>query len=125
MAAHNFAPIRAIDREIVQLFGKATGGGAAADLTALSSRCGITSIKYNAATGKYQITLDAKYSELRYLDGTMIDATAIDDWEVQVESEDVAGAKTINIGVFKGGALTDITTDEKLMLMIVLKNSSR
>ena len=125
MASHNFAPVRALDREIVKLYCKATGGGAAANLTNLSSRCGVTSINYNAATGKYRVTLDAKYQELRHLGGTVIDPTAVDDWEVVVEADLAANAATFDIAVFKGGVLTDLTTDEKLMLNITLKNSSR
>lgn len=123
MAAHNFAPVRALDREIVQLFCKATGAGAA-NLTSLSSRCGVSSIA-ETATGKYTVTLDQPYRELRYLDGTVIDPGSVDDWEVVVETDLTANTKTFAIAVFKGGTLTDLTTDEKLMLMIVLKNTSR
>ena len=125
MASHNYAPIRALDRELVVLAVKATGGGAAADLTALSARAGVTSINYNAATGKYTVTLDAKYQELRHLSGTVLDPTAVDDWEVVLETDLTANTATFNICVFKGGVLTDLTSDEKLMLLIVLKNSSR
>lgn len=125
MASHNFAPVRALDREIVQLFCKATGAGAAA-LTSLSSRCGVSSIA-QTATGKYTVTLDAKYQELRACLGTVIDPAAgsPDDWSVTVEADLVANAATFGIAIWKGGAAADLTTDEKLMLMIVLKNTSR
>lgn len=123
MASHNFAPVRALDRELVILACKATGAGAA-DLTSLSSRCGVSSIAHTD-TGKYTVTLDAKYQELRSVHGTVIDATTPDDWEVVVETDLTANTATFGIVVFKGGTAADLTTDEKLMLTIFLKNSSR
>lgn len=123
MAAHNFAPVRALDRELVVLACKGTGAGAAA-LTSLSSRAGVTSVA-ETDTGKYTVTLDAKYQELRSFHGTVIDPTGVDDWEVVVETDLTANTATFGIAVFKGGTLTDLTTDEKLMMTIVLKNTSR
>ena len=110
-------------RDVVEITGKGTGASAA-DLTALNAP-GITSIAYNAATGKLKITLEDKWNSLLFFAGTVIDATTPDDWEVVVESEDVAGAKTISIACFKGGTLADLTTDEKLMVLIKLSNTSR
>lgn len=109
--------------DICMILGKATGA-AAANLTALTGP-GIASVNYNAATGKIQITLQDKWNALLWCNGVIIDPTAPDDWEVVVESEAVATAKTINIAVFKGGALADLTTDEKIMLQIVVTNSAR
>lgn len=123
MAAHNFAPVRSLDREIIQLFGKATGAGTS-DLTSISSRCGITSIARTGA-GIYTVTLDATYQELRNFHGTVIDPTTPDDWEVTVQTDLTAGGKTFVINTWKGGAAADLSTDEKLMLAIVLKNTSR
>lgn len=42
----------------VRVRGRWTGGGAAADCTRTSGR-GITSVKYNSATGRYIITFDS------------------------------------------------------------------
>jgi hypothetical protein len=109
--------------DIVAIFGKATGAGAA-NLTALTGP-GIASVAYNAATGKLKVTLEDKWAALLYADATIIDPTGVDDWEFVVESELVATSKTIDIAVFKGGALADLTTDEKIMLHIVVTNSAR
>lgn len=107
----------------ILIFGKGTGAGAA-NLTALQSAAAIASIA-ETATGLYTVTLADKYNSLLWCSGAVIDANSPDDWEVSVVSEDVAGAKTISIAVFKGGTLTDLTTDEKLMLQIVCSNSAR
>ncbi len=106
----------------IVIFGKGTGAGAA-DLTAVLT-AGIATIA-ETATGLYTITLQDKYNSLLWCAGQVIDATTPDDWEVVVVSEDVAAAKTIHIAVFKGGTLTDLTTDEKLLLNIVLSNSAK
>jgi hypothetical protein len=107
----------------IVIFGKGTGA-AAADLTALVSAGAIASIAYTA-TGRYTITLADKYNSLLWVAGCVIDATTPDDWEVCVVSETVSSTKTILIAVFKGGTLTDLTTDEKLLLNIVCSNSAR
>lgn len=123
MGAHNFAPVRALDRELVLLYAKATGAGAA-NVTNLSPRCGVTSI-VRSGVGLHTVTLDAKYAEMRFMSGTVIDVTTPDDWEVVVTSDLAANGNSFSIAIFKGGAAADLTTDEKIMLEIVLKNSSR
>lgn len=123
MAMRSFSPIRAIQREAVVIFGGGTGAGAS-DLTSAAGP-GVASIAYNSATGKVKVTLASKFNSLLFVSGTVIDATTPDDWEVVVESESVASAGTISLCLFKGGTLTDLTTDEKLRLMIVVSNTSR
>lgn len=123
MAATDMKPIRAKRPELCQIFGKATGAGAA-NLTSLVGP-GIASINYNAATGKIQVTLSDKWNELVFVGGTVIDPTAPGDWEVVVESETVSSTKLINLAIFKGGLLADLTSDEKLLLHIVVSNSAR
>lgn len=128
MAARNFAPIRCMQRDAVILFGGGTGAGAA-DLTGIVGKAGLKqsgSDQINqTGTGLYQITLADKYHDLLFFSAMVIDATTPDDWEVVVVSEDVDGAKTIDIAVFKGGSLADLTTDEKLRFMAVLKNGNQ
>lgn len=128
MAARNFAPIRCMQRDHVILFAGGTGAGAA-DLTAIVGKAGLkqsgTDQINQTGTGLYTVTLADKYNSLAFFSAIVIDATTPDDWAVQVVSEDVDGAKTIDIAVFKGGALTDLTTDEKIRMMIVLKNGDQ
>lgn len=122
MAARSFAPLRALDREVVKVYGGGTGAGAA-DLTAVVGR-GVATVD-QTGTGLYTITLDDKYAKLLMASFLVIDATSPDDWEVTVVSEDVDGAKTVDIAVFKGGTLTDLTTDEKLKFELTLSNTKQ
>jgi inorganic pyrophosphatase/exopolyphosphatase len=113
--------------EPCKLFARGTGASAA-DLTVLTAgagSAGVTSIKYNSATGKLKVTLEDKWNALLMVSAVVIDTTTPDDWEVVVEAEDVAGAKTISLAVFKGGTLADLTTDEQLLLEITVCNSAR
>lgn len=125
MAARNFVHPLALQRSMVLLAGGGTGAGAA-DLT------GVVGVGFAATapfdqtgTGLYTITLADKHNALLFLSGTVIDATTPDDWEVVVVSETVATDKKINIAVFKGGALADLSTDEKLRVLIVLSNTAQ
>lgn len=56
--------------------------------------------------------------------GTVVDATTPDDWVVVVTGDGVAGDGTVQFAVFKGGTLTDLTTDEKLMLKVVASRTA-
>jgi hypothetical protein len=123
MGSHNFAPVRALDRELVILAAKATGAGAA-NLTNISARCGVVSIVRTGA-GLYTVNLDTRYQELRHLSYNVVDPTAPDDWTVNITTDLVANGNSFGIAVYKGGVAADLTTDEKLTLEIVLKNSSR
>jgi hypothetical protein len=126
MAARNFVNgTKALQREVVKLWAKGVGAGAA-DLTGLESAGGgVESIEHDGSTGLYTVTLADKYAGLLQVGENVIDATSPDDWKVVVVAEDVAGAKTINIAVFKGGALTDLTTDDTLLLELTLKNTQQ
>lgn len=123
MASRNFAPLRALDREVVKVFGGGTGA-ANADLTAIKG-AGVTSITYGASSGRYVINLADKFASLLMASFLVIDATTPDDWEVVVVSESVASDKTVSIAVFKGGTLTDLTTDEKLKFELTLSNTNQ
>lgn len=107
----------------IWIFGKGTGAGAA-NLTALQSAGAIVSIA-ETGTGLYTVTLADKFNSLLWFQGAVLDPTGVDDWEVVPITETVASTKTITIGVFKGGTLADLTTDEKLYLNIVVSNSAR
>lgn len=116
--------IGTLQRDPVKIWVTGTGAGAA-DLTGLVTAGGGVTLIDQTGTGLYTITLRDKYAGLLMLAGTVIDATTPDDWEVVVVSETVATTKLINIAVFKGGALADLTTDEKLMLEITLRNTAQ
>lgn len=104
-------------------------GAAAADPTGLQTTgagsAGVASIAYNAATGKLRVTLDDKWNNLLQCVGQVIDTTAPDDWEVTVDAESVSSTKIIDLSIWKGGALANLTTDEQLLLEITVMNSAR
>ncbi len=107
----------------VLIFAKGVGAATSA-LTSLQAAGAVTLID-QTGTGLYTVTLADKYNSLLWLAGTVIDANSPDDWVVTVVSETVATTKLINLAIFKGGTLTDLTTDETLMLQIVCSNSAR
>lgn len=112
-----------LERDVVRIFGSGIGAGAA-NLTSIKG-AGVASVA-QTATGKYTITLRDKWPGLLMFKGTVVDANATtDDWEVVVVEELVATSKTVKIAVFKGGTLTDLTSDRKLLFEIVIQNTSQ
>lgn len=103
---------------VVMIFARGTGAGAA-NLTSVK---GVTSIA-ETATGKYTVTLDRKFQGLLMVSGVVIDPTSVDDWEVTLES-DLTSNQTFGILVTKSGTATDLTTDEKLLLQIVVQDTA-
>lgn len=56
--------------------------------------------------------------------GTVIDATTPDEWQVVVTGDGVASDGTVQFAVFKGGALTNLSTDEQLLLKAVVSRTA-
>jgi hypothetical protein len=108
--------------DLVEIIGHGTGAATSA-LTALDAP-GVVSVD-QTGTGLYTVLMEDKWASLKHFSFEVLDAGTPDDWDVRVVTEDVAGAKTITLAVFKGGTLTDLTTDEKLYFRILVSNSSR
>jgi len=108
--------------ELVQICGKATGAAG----TTFTSKVapGIASV-VDGTSGVITVTLEDKWDTLMFASAQVIDANSPDDWEVVLTAEDVAGAKTLTFTAFKGGAATSLSTDEKLMLNILVRNTAR
>lgn len=121
MAARQFVKAECLQRRMVILAGKGVGAGAAT-LTGLVAP-GVASVTHLGSTGKYRITLDDKYDALLALTANVEDLTTPDDWAVTIDSETVSSDKRINISIWKGGLLADLTTDEKLHFIACLRNS--
>lgn len=105
--------------------GAATGGGAAANCTGIKGT-GIASVNYNAATGKYVITLKDAWAGFLGLEAVVVGAAR--QFNVQVDSEAVATAKTINIRIFASAsgaamALADLLSTETLKFTVSVTNS--
>lgn len=103
-----------------------TGGGAAASCTKATADWsrGISSVTYNAATGKYLVTFVECGEQI--LPGTVVDvfrpAGAVPLEVNVVRGSYSASAKTVQIEVWTSGtdlvapALVDLATTDKLML---------
>jgi hypothetical protein len=114
-----------MERDVVRIWGRGTGAGAA-DLTAVKGMgLAKTAPVDQTATGKYTINLADKWPGLLMFKACVIDPGATDDWEVVLVSETVASNGKVNIAVFKGGALADLSTDEKLLFEVVISNSNK
>lgn len=103
---------------VTTLYGRGTGAGA---LT-LTSVKGPWTFTY-VSTGKYTITLNRKFAGLLDFTGTVIDVTTPDDWEVFLAT-DLTSNNAISFLVYKGGTLADLSTDEKILLRVVLQDSA-
>lgn len=103
-----------LEPAVIHLWARGTGA-AAANLTSVKGK-GIASIT-RTDVGAHTITLNDKYKGVLMLTAQIIDVTAPDDWEV-VMTTDLTNSKTIGIQIFKGGAATDLTTDEKILLKL-------
>lgn len=122
MAARNMSSHQyTLERDVVRLYARGTGAGASA-LTSVKGK-GITSIT-RTGVGTHTITLADKYNGFLMFKAAIIDATSADDWEVTVTEELVSTSKTVKIAIFKGGTAADLSTDEKILLEIVLSNSA-
>lgn len=123
MAARNFGnELKIAVPGLTALFLKGTGAGAA-DIT-LTYGMGMSPTLDQTGTGLYTLTLKDKYTALVHANLEVIDATTPDDWDVRVVSETVSTTKLINIAVFKGGTLADLSTDEKISGILVLLDSA-
>lgn len=123
MAARNLArTVASLDRDVVILCGGGTGAGGA-NLTDIRGP-GIASVVHSA-TGTYTVNLTDAWQNILFVTGEVMDSaiSASDDWKVNITGKS-ASAKTINITVTKNGTDTNLTTDEKLMLLIIVNNSN-
>lgn len=120
MASRNFKRKQALETEVKELHAEIAIGASGAPT--LSQGLGIASVTRDSA-GVYIITLEDKYIRLMSLDVMQLAATA-EDLTFQIESEDVAGAKTIKIQCKAAAVETDPSNGSILYIKMDLKNSS-
>tara|TARA_R100001594_G_scaffold804_1_gene3287 strand:+ start:3599 stop:4024 length:426 start_codon:yes stop_codon:yes gene_type:complete len=135
MANRSFNRLQALDKEVKFLFLHAaiTDGSGAAELDN-SKSVGIKSIS-RSAEGEYDITLGVpggdtdKYSSLLFVDGIILDGTAITatgGLGFQIEAETVSSDGVIKIFVLdKEGVRKEVKNGDIMKLMIVVKNSNQ
>ena len=115
-----------LERDVVRLFGRGTGAGAAncTGIKGMGLGAAATAID-QTGTGLYTINLADKWPGLLMFKACVIDPGTPDDWEVTLVTETVASTKTLTIAVFKSGTLTDLTSGEKILFEIVVSNSTK
>lgn len=127
MAARNMKKVQTLTPEMVILAGYVVGAGASTPTNptgASKPGAGISSVTRTGA-GLYTIKLEDKWTRILVVQLSIVDAGTVDDWQVEplVINE---SAKTITVAVTKGDAVTatDITTSQRLQMMIVAQNST-
>lgn len=105
-----------------------TGGGAAADMTVTSGdwNRGITSIKYNSATGKYKITFRDFGQQVIGFNASVAAATGVDPL-IPVK---VTGTYDKSLGTMEleittpAGTLTDLPTTSKMRIEVIFADGA-
>lgn len=118
-----------LESGLVKLFGKATFGSSGA---VSSSTCqGFSIAKTGSETGRYTVTLNDKYSELKGCHVTLVgpaDAALTDASGVisSIRNDAVSSSKTFDIQFSSNVNLADAdpSSGNKMYLEITLKNSS-
>jgi hypothetical protein len=91
--------------------------------TISSGGMGISSITRNSA-GDYTILLSKKFANLMMLNSMMISSSAPAAPELRVKADAVASAGSLEIVFSAAGVATDPASGEKVLLEIVLNDSS-
>lgn len=122
MANRNFHRVQSMARESKVVYAKVSIGASGAPTLSVNDSIGVASVSRDSA-GVYVFTLDDKYNALLYAQVVMVEATA-EDITFQVESEDVASAKTVQIQCKAAAVETDPSDGSVLLVKFDLKNSS-
>ncbi len=120
MASRNFNRKQALEKEVKELYALVSVAGSGAPT--LTTGYGIASITRTSA-GLYQLTLQDKYSSLKFLEGILLKSSG-EDIRFQLKAEDVDGAKTIDFFTLAAAVATDPSSGSKMYLKIEVKNSS-
>ena len=116
MASRNYSNAQALNRLVKLIAGRFD------DADTVVAGMGFTAA--NTGTGTYTITLDDKYPYLLSCVCQVQSASGTDDYNITIVSEDVAGAKTIDLEVTVAGSLTDLGAGDQVHFLAVLQNSS-
>jgi hypothetical protein len=120
MANRNFNRRQSLEKEVKDIYAKASIGVAGAPT--LTSKIGVTSLVRNGA-GDYTITFDDKYSSLKFFEVIHL-ASSAQDLSVQIHSELVASSKTVRFLCLTGATPTDPANGSSLLIKAELKNTS-
>ena len=102
----------------VTLYGRATGA-ATSSFTGVKGPWTIT----RSNVGIHSLVLNRKFQGLLSANFSVIDTGTIDDWEVTLSS-DLTSGTTIGLQIFKGGTAADMPTTAKLLIELVVQDTS-
>lgn len=119
MASRNFNRKQALEKEVKDLYARISIGATGAPT--IVSALGSASISRTGA-GDYSLTLDDKYSSLKFFEGVLLDADG-EDINFQIYSETVSSTKIIRFLTLTGATPTDPSNGATLMLKIEVKNT--
>lgn len=122
MASRNFHRVQSLTRETKNVHAVVTIGASGAPTKVANDSVGVATVTRDTA-GVYIVTLDDKYNSLVGFH-VMQEATTAEDLTFQVESEDVAGAKTVQFQCKAAAVETDPSSGSTLRVTMVLKNTS-
>lgn len=122
MANRNFHRVQSLAREVKTVYGRVSIGASGAPTLDTSNSIGVASVTRDSA-GVYVVTLEDKYNALLHAQIQLLEATA-EDLTFQIESEDVASAKTVQIQCKAAAVETDPSDGSVLLLKFDLKNTS-
>lgn len=122
MANRRFQDVQALNREVKLIAGRVSVGGSGAPT--LADGLGIASVTV-AATGKYTITLDDKYTGLLYYGATYCQLAGADQLFAIVEAHSVTVNKTVEIHFFDNDGNAEAPADgDEFSFFLMLRNSS-
>lgn len=121
MANRDFKRMQSLTREVKHLHAKVSIGATGAPTLSANDSVGVTTVTRDSA-GVYIVTFDDKYNSFVDFSCIMLEATA-EDLTFQVESEDIAGAKTVQFQCKAAAVETDPSDGSVLYLKFAFKNT--
>lgn len=122
MANRNFNRKQALSKEIKEIYAEITIGAAGA-VASIGENVGVESVA-ETSTGVYTLTLQDKYMDLMQASVSIQSASA-QDLIAQLQSQDVAGAKTVVFRTQTAAAVAaEPASGSVIRLCLDLKNSS-
>jgi hypothetical protein len=121
MANRNFNRKQALEKEVKEIYAKVTIGASGA--VSATDALGVASV-VETSTGVYTLTLQDKYMDLMQA-SVSIESAAAQDLTAQVQSQDVANAKTVVIRTSDStAAVAEPSSGSIIRVKLDLKNSS-
>lgn len=122
MADRSFNRRQSLEKEVKDLYIKISIGATGAPTLVSGASYGAASIS-RTSQGLYALTLQDKYSSLKFIEGILLDVDA-EDIRFQLKSETVSTTKIVNFFTLTGATATDPSNGSAILLKLELKNTS-